>query len=125
MQKIAQQGSGIRVSPPGGFELPGVLGKPGSGSDAGGLFSTVISTTIGVITAIAFIWFVINFILAAVQYMSAGGDANKVGEARKKMVNNIVGVAIVVSAIFIADLVGRFLGVEILNPFGALLGNPV
>lgn len=104
----------IPAAPSGGFTLPGTLGSS-PGVNAAGKLSDVISVAIGVITVIAFIWFVIQFFLAAVQIISSGGDKNALSAAKSKLSTSVIGVVVVVSAIFLIEVVGTVLGIDILN----------
>lgn len=111
----------INVAPPGGFKGFGPLGLEGkSASDAPNVFNLVISTTIGVITAIGFIYFTINIILSAIDMIVAGGDKQKFTDARKKITNNIIGVVVLISGIFVVSLVGQVFGIAILDPTSLL-----
>lgn len=103
----------------GGFAGPGPLGNPGA--NAGNLFNDVVSVSIGVMTSIAFIWFTIKFITGAISFISSSGDKAKVAEAQKKLTWSVLGLVMVVSAIFIADFVGYLFGFDILDP-GKYLG---
>lgn len=117
LQKLA---ASIPLSPGGnGLRGEGPLGLEGVGAGATGtsvsVFNQVISATIGVVSAIAFIWFSVNVLLGAFSMLTAGADKNKVAEARKKITNNVLGVIIVVSAIFLASIIGQILGIDILG----------
>jgi hypothetical protein len=113
MNKLAQDP--ILLSPKGeGFTLPGWLGQ-NPAVDAPGRLSTIISTLIGVITIIAFIWFVIQFFIAAVQIIGSGGDKAALASARSKLATSVVGVVVVIAAIFFIEIVGTIFGIEILN----------
>lgn len=114
MNKLAQ----IPVAPSGGFDLPGNLGNGdqyNSAATTGSTLAQVISTAIGVMTAIAFIWFVILLFLGAIQYLTSGGDAKAVEGAMSKIRTALIGLVIVISAIFFIQLVGTIFGLEILN----------
>ena len=116
MNNLAQ--GPIQVSPDGGFNLPGNLGTPGqylSASSTGSRLAAVLSTIIGVMTAIAFIWFVILLFSGAVQYLTSGGDAKAVEGAMNKIRTALIGLVIVISAIFFIQLIGTILGIDILN----------
>lgn len=113
--------SQINVAPAGGFKGFGPLGLVGkSANDAPSLFNLVISTTIGVITAIGFIYFTINIIIAAIDMIIAGSDKQKFTDARKKITNNIIGVVVLISGVFIVSLVGQIFAIGFLNPVGLL-----
>lgn len=71
-----------------------------------------------IIAAIGFGLAVILLVAGGIMYMTAGGDAEKSGKARKLMVNALIGIAIVFGAIFIVDLVAGLLsgaGISILT----------
>jgi len=81
-----------------------------------GLFNKLISNIVGVMTVIAGIWFIFQFIIGGISWLTAGNDKAKVESARAKITQGIIGLAIVIIAVFIIDLVGKFLGLEILQP---------
>lgn len=101
----------------------GPLGN-GDPKNAGNVFSATLSKIIGVMTVIAFIWFTFQVILGAIGIISSGGDKAAVEKARKQITTGIVGVVMVVAAIFIVSLIGTILGVNnILNPVCILSTN--
>ena len=86
-------------------------------ANAPSLFNKVLSTTIGVLTIVAAIIFIFQIISGAISWMGAGGDKGAIEEARKRITNGIIGLIIVIAAIFIAELIGSLLGLDlILNP---------
>ena len=106
--KIAQ----INIAPPEGFDIPGFQKRP---EDAPVVLNNLVSTVVGVISAIAFIYFVIQILLAAVSIISAGSDKAKLEEARAKIVNSVIGLVLVIAAIFLVEFVGSILGISILK----------
>jgi len=78
-------------------------------------FSNILSLTIGILTIVAFIWFIFKLIIGALGVMSAGGDKGKLTEARANITYALTGLIMVVAAIFIAGIVGIILGVDILE----------
>jgi len=88
--------------------------------ETGKQLNKVISTIIGVMTAVAALWFIFQFITAGYQWISSGGDKNNLEEARNKITNSLIGLILVVGAWIIMGVVGRILGLDILNP-GKLL----
>jgi len=99
----------------GTFKGFGPLGNPtGTGINQ---FNTVISTTIGVMTIVAIIWFVIQLITGAIGIMSAGSDKAKLEGARAKITNGIIGLIIVIAAVFVIDLIGTVFGIPFLDIF--------
>lgn len=107
--------------PAGGFTLPGTLGQ-NPAADAPGTLESVISTAIGVMTIIAFIWFIMQFFIAAVQIISSGGDKAALASARSKLSVSVIGIVVVISAIFLVEIVGTILGIPILDLSGLIGG---
>jgi hypothetical protein len=106
----------ISVGPIEGF---GPLGLEGAGTDtAPSVFSNFLSTIIGLLTIIAAIWFVVLFITGAIGIIISGGDKNALEDARKKITTGIIGIVVVIAAVFIIDLIGSLIGLDILNITG-------
>ncbi len=79
--------------------------------EAGSVLTEVISNLIGVMTLFGLIWFMIQIIVGGYQFISAGGDTQKIKEAQQKLQNNFIGAIIVIAAIFLFSLVGELLGI--------------
>jgi hypothetical protein len=108
----------IQIAPNNGFTGIGnsVLAQPtGSGIVA---FSTFISTVIGIMTLIAFIWFLFVLITGAIGIISSGGDKQALENARKKITSGFVGLIIVIAAVFVIDIVGTVFGIKFLDIAG-------
>jgi len=90
----------------------GPLGLVGleEGQDAVTVFTKFISSAIGLMTIIAIIWFVFVLIMGAIGIISSGGDKASLETARKRITTGIVGLIVVIAAIFIIDLIGRLIG---------------
>ena len=86
----------------------------------GNQFNKVMSAFIGFMTIVAALWFGLQIIITGYQWIGAGGDKTKTEEARNKLTNLIIGLIIVVAAWVIIGLIGRILGLDILNP-GAII----
>ncbi|MGD8744552.1 MAG: hypothetical protein PVJ52_03095 [Candidatus Woesebacteria bacterium] len=98
-----------------GFGNYGLEGR--NPAQAGSIFNEFISNIIGILTLIAGVWFFFVLITGAIAWISAGGDKGKVAEARQRITMGLVGIAVVVAAIFIVDIVGNLLGFpQILDP---------
>jgi len=100
------------------FQGIGPLGNSSSFlniSSATSLLARVISLVISVITIVSFIWFIFNLFIGAFAWLSSGGDKAKLQEAQKKILNSLVGLILVISAIFLIKIVGTILGFDILN----------
>jgi len=105
----------LQIAPNNGFTGFGPLGKP-TGTGITDL-SNFISMAIGVMTIIAFIWFVFVIFTGAIGIISSGGDKQAVESARKKITSGIIGVVVVIAAIFVIDLIGTIFNIPFLNLF--------
>jgi len=88
----------------------------------GNKFNSALSTIIGFLTAAAGLWFFIQFILAGFAWISAGGDKGALETARNRIFNSVIGLIIVVGAYVLVGVIGKVLGLDILNP-GAIIQN--
>ena len=88
----------------------------------GNVFNKVVSGFIGFLTLIASLWFGLQIILSGYDWISSGGDKGKIETARNKITYSIIGLTIVVSAWVIISLIGKMLGLDILNP-GSIFPN--
>jgi hypothetical protein len=84
------------------------------------IFTSFLSATIGLLTVIAGIYFVILFMLGAIGILASGGDKQALESARKKITTGLIGLVVTISAIFVISLIGYLLGLDILNPFASL-----
>jgi len=119
-------GGGIEGVGPFGFEgLGQFFGVPAAGQFgqvyALSLFNKVISNAIGVMTIIAGLWFIFNFIIGAYGYLSAGGNEDGVKKATAKIGQSLTGLVIVIAAYAIISIIGAVLGFDILNPQDIIL----
>lgn len=115
-------------------QIPTIIGEPLRGigpiglegknpTDAPGIFSSFISGTIGVMTIIAIIWMLIKFMIGAIGIISAGGDKAKIEAARGNITTAIIGFVVLVSAIFLVDLVGNLIGIPFILDIQILLAR--
>ncbi|MBI1863674.1 hypothetical protein HYS03_00460 [Candidatus Woesebacteria bacterium] len=107
----------IPLSPPGGFSHPfGPLGQTNNAA-APSQFTNFLSSVIGVMTIIAAIWFTFIFISGGIGIISSGEDKGALENARKRITTGIIGLFVVVAAVFVINLIGNLLGFgSILNP---------
>jgi len=117
MNVLAQATTGsVNLGKIGGEGL-GPFAKTSFGTDgriAMEKFTGAISAIIGLLTVIAAIWFFIQITLAGLAWITAGGDKNKLTEARDKISNAFIGLVIVVAGWAILALAGQFFGWDIL-----------
>ncbi len=95
--------------------------EAGTGVEAvGGPIAQFVSNLLGFITGLAGIMFLIYLIFAGLSWVSSGGDKGKVEAARNQMTQAALGLVVVIAAYAIAGVVGRVLGLDILNPVNVI-----
>ena len=104
------------------FNGIGPLGNVSSGTSAANQFASTISAIIGFLTVIASLWFMIQLILGAFGWISAGGDKQHLDTAKKRITNAVIGLFLVVISFALATIVGAFFGLDILN-IGTVISN--
>lgn len=77
---------------------------------------SIVSTSIGVLTVVAGLFFIIYFFMAALKWLTAGGDSGKVSKARDEMVQGVMGLIVIVAAYGIIGIIGTILGLQLLQP---------
>lgn len=106
----------IKIAPGEGLRGLGPLGLEGTGAGASiAIFNNVISSIVGIMTIIAAIWFIVQFISGAVSIISSGGDKAKLQEARNRITSGVIGIVITVAAIFIIQVLSQLIGVDLLK----------
>ncbi len=87
-----------------------------------GTFITIISNIIGVMTIIAIIWFTFVLFTGAISWLGSGGDKAKLQGAQKQITTGVIGLVIVIAAIFLIRLIGDLIGIpDILSLAGSIL----
>ncbi len=78
----------------------------------------VISSIVGVMTIAAGIWFLLQLLLAGINWISAEGDAKKLQQAQQRITSAFLGLLIVITGIVLVSLASKFLGYDLLitNP---------
>jgi len=114
----------IVVEQPLGPPLQGV-GTWGNKSPEGSssLFESILSNIIGVLTIIAIIWFVFVLITGAIGWISAGGDKQALENSRKKIVNGLIGLIIVIASVFLISLIGSLIGIPDILKISNFINN--
>lgn len=103
---------GGEFKPIGGYS-PREAGGVGSGTVQ---FISFASNLISLITTVSGLMFLLYFILGGLNWITAGGDKAKLDEAKSKMTSAVIGLIVIVSSYAIAFIVGKVLGLDILNP---------
>jgi len=94
--------------------IPGAYEPKGEGGSE--TLTTIFSNFFGILTLVAGIMFFIYFLLAALAWITSSGKPDKVQQAQDKMTHAAIGFIAIVATYTIAYLVGKILGVNILNP---------
>lgn len=105
----------------GGVGNLGLEGEIINKTTVGTQFTEFLSTIVTVITVVGGLAFIIFFSLGALKWLTAGGDKNKVEEAKSQMTQGVIGLIAIVAALFVVGIIGGVLGIDILNPFATLL----
>lgn len=85
-------------------------------------FTKVISNALGVITIIGFLWFMFVLFVGAVGWISSGGDKTRVQNSQKQITNGLIGLTILISAVFFGKLASVFFGVDFLDVTSLVFG---
>ncbi len=107
-------------------ELKGLPGgyDPGTTQEsAANMLTKIFSNTLGVLTIIGGLMFILYFVLGGIQWLTSSGDREGVEKAKHQMTNAVIGLIIVVASYSIAFIVGTVLGIEILTPAKYIIDN--
>ncbi len=77
--------------------------------------STFINAALRFAFIIAILGVLVMLVWGGVAWIISGGEKEAVGEARKRIVNALIGLAILAVAFAIAQLAGQFVGVDLLG----------
>lgn len=110
---------------PEGFQGLGPLGgetSPGIWSlftevSASEKFERIFSVSIGVMTVIGSLWFLVQIFIGAVQWVGAGSEKQALQEARKRILQSIMGLLVIAMSYGLILLIGSIFGLrDILYP---------
>ena len=102
-----------------GFKPPSPLVEDAATNPTRNL-EQIISNVLGFFTILGGIFFIIYFVIAAFEWLSAGSDSSKLTNARLRMLHGIIGLIILVATYGIVGLIGTIVGIDILNPAAEL-----
>ena len=83
-------------------------------------FEKIISNTLAVLSIIGAIMFAVNFLIGALNWISAGGDQGKIDKAKKQMTSAAIGLIVIAVSYAITYIVGLVTGINILYPGEAI-----
>ena len=112
MTKLLAQAQNI-----GSFSGDNCIGAycPTSADSAATQLETLFTNIFGILTIAAGIAFLIYFVIGGITWISAGGDSGNIDKAKKMMTNAVIGMIIITAAFAITWIVGKVLGLDILN----------
>ena len=85
-------------------------------SDPGANLEAILSNIFGFLTILGAVFFLVYFLIAALQWITAGGESGKVEKARNRIVNGVIGLVILVGAYAFIGFIGGLVGINILSP---------
>ncbi|PIS18042.1 hypothetical protein COW38_01145 [Candidatus Collierbacteria bacterium CG17_big_fil_post_rev_8_21_14_2_50_45_7] len=98
------------ITTPGGYQ-PGT-----SLQESTGAIERIISNVLVVVTVVAGLSFILYFLLGGLNWITAGGDKGKIEKAKGMMTNGAIGMIVIAVSYTITYIVGKALGIDILNP---------
>lgn len=107
------------IESPGGWN-PDAIAE-GDNEETTKTLENVISMLIGVATTLSSMFFVIQLFRAGLNYITAGGDSGKIEAAKLRMQQSAIGLGIVVMIYSVLGIIGKVMGVDMLNPGKMLL----
>jgi hypothetical protein len=96
-------------------QTPYHLSGPGIATDKAssvGQLEKIISSVIGIMTIFGAIYFTIQIILSGFSMISSQGDPKELETGKKRLTNNILGLAIIVLAYGLTALITKLLGID-------------
>lgn len=92
---------------------PPEVAKIGSGKEG---IATLLSNIINIIYAVSAIVFIFMLLISAFQWLTSGGDKEKIESARARLTWAIIGLVILASTFVILRIVGSITGFEFFSP---------
>ncbi|MCD6225664.1 hypothetical protein J7J95_01105 [bacterium] len=82
----------------------------------------MISALIGILSVAAVVYFLFQIIFTGFQWISSGGDAQKIKQAQSRLSQSVIGLVIVLLAMVVLSLISYLFGVDFLD-LSSLLGG--
>src|SRR3989344_4773818 len=89
-----------------------IINKPDKGFQTLG---NAVSSILTVAFAVAILVVLVMLIWGAVEWITSGGDKDAVGKARNRIINALIGLAVLAIAFALAKVASQFLGFNIEN----------
>lgn len=91
------------------------VNPPQQGINPGTSVSTVLSNILTIIYVAAALAVLVMLIIGGFQWITSGGDKEKVGAARKRITEALIGLVVLALAYFIVVVVGQLVHIDIFN----------
>jgi len=102
-----------------------MIGENNSDSDAyRSNFSSLLTSLMGFIMAIAALAVLLYLLMGAVEWITSGGDKNKLESARNKMMHAALGIIVLSATTAIFMVIQQFVGIQVINFSGQSNVNP-
>ncbi|EKD90856.1 MAG: hypothetical protein ACD_30C00076G0005 [uncultured bacterium] len=96
----------LTVAPPEGFGIRGSTAP-----------TTILSSALNIAFIVAAVVVLFFMVLGAFRWITSGGDKDAIANARKTIVNALIGLAILALSVVIVVVVGRILNIDITKNF--------
>lgn len=103
VQALAQEPEKIQITPP----KQGIAGNTELG--------VIISNAMTIIFTGAILLVLFYLVIGAFEWITSGGEKESVGKARGKIINALIGLAILALAFLIARVAGNIVNIDIFN----------
>ena len=97
------------ITTPGGYQ-PGT-----SIQESTGAVEKLLSNVLVILTIVASLAFAIMFLLGGLNWITAGGDKGKIEEARGKITQGLIGLALLAASYVIIKFIETAIGMNLLN----------
>ncbi len=77
-------------------------------------FALIISNVIGIMSVVAGMVFLFQILISGYNWLTSGGDKEKLSKAQQGIVNAVIGLTVVLAAYALISLVSQVLGFDIL-----------
>ena len=110
-----------QITTPGGYQP----GGSADGSSQAAAIEKLTSNVLVVLTIVSGMAFVLYFLLGGLSWITAGGDKGKIEASKAKMTNGAIGMIVIAVSYAVVWIVGKALGIDILNPGTIISGIKV
>ena len=90
------------------------LGTNSKSAESGSIFSKYILVIWKALISVGALAVLFNFVMAAINWITAGGDEGKIKKAREQMSNGIIGMVLLASSYVLIGYVGKLFGLDLL-----------